>query len=408
VFAIEFFDTREYLKSMGLSSTQFHARQALLKRGLRSMIDQGKSLDLLFNHLIENVERQSDKMLVGIFLYDPEKNDLTVGAAPNLQPVYKQAVNGFRCGPDQPACGSAVFKKQRVIAVDVTTDPLWEKLRELAVSIGVRAVWSQPIISSDGNALGTVAFYHPAPKEPDTSDIMILEATAELAAGIIEAREEQARELIKTNAIGQPRHQCIVYGGPPSHQLTLFASLVKQKLSEGYRCLYLNSPAMVAGLRSSLSAIGVDVAREIAENRLILSSESSKDEFDISEMLGLLKEALDQSIKDGFKGLWASGDMTWELGKEKNFEKILEYEHRLEKLFIGNEMLQGICQYHKDSLPSSAVREGLMSHQYVFINETLSRANPYFVPSGKLEDCKVSDHQIDKSISELCQLRLTR
>ncbi len=36
--------------------------------------------------------------------------------------------------------------------------------------------------------------------------------------------------------------------------------------------------------------------------------------FDVPMMLANLEEALDQALRDGYKGLWATGDMTWEFG----------------------------------------------------------------------------------------------
>lgn len=181
---------------MNSSKVQFQTRKALLKRGIWTLLDQGQTLEMILVRLIENIEGQADKMLAAVFLYDPIRNDLTIGAAPNLQPVYKKAVNGFKCGPDQPACGSAAFKRQQVIAVDVRIDPLWKDLREFAEAIGVRAVWSQPILSKNGVVLGTVAFYFPEPKAPGSADIIVLEASASIAAEIIQARMDQAKALI--------------------------------------------------------------------------------------------------------------------------------------------------------------------------------------------------------------------
>jgi len=56
-----------------------------------------------------------------------------------------------------------------------------------------------------------------------------------------------------------PRHQCLIYKGSPSLQLSAIAALVRQKVNENYRCLYLNSPVMVAGMRCYLAAAGIDV-----------------------------------------------------------------------------------------------------------------------------------------------------
>ena len=48
---------------------------------------------------------------------------------------------------------------------------------------------------------------------------------------------------------------------------------MRRKLEERHRCLYLDSPPMVAGMRSYLSAAGVDVAREVGKGSLVLSSD---------------------------------------------------------------------------------------------------------------------------------------
>jgi hypothetical protein len=143
----------------------------------------------------------------------------------------------------------------------------------------------------------------------------------------------------------EPRHQCLIYGGPPSQKLPLLAAIMKRKLDDGYRCLYLNSAPMVAGMRSTLAAAGVDVASEITTSRLILSSEpvTTGREFDYGAMLGKLEDSVNDAVRDGYKGLWASGDMTWEFGPAKDFSKLLQYELGLEELFRNKKELCGIC-----------------------------------------------------------------
>lgn len=209
----------------------------------------------------------------------------------------------------------------------------------------------------------------------------------------------------------ESRHQCLIYDGAPSEQLPAIAAALQRKLNEGYRCLYLNSPPMVAGMRSYLSAKGIDVANEIAKGRLILSSEPTTladGGFDVALMLNKLEETLDQALKDGCKGLWATGDMTWEFGSEKNLEKLAEYEWRLEELIRKREGLCGICQYHQDTLPREAARRGLLTHRTIFINETLSRINPHYVSSKLLSGLLANSGELDQTITELCQLQRSK
>jgi MEDS: MEthanogen/methylotroph, DcmR Sensory domain len=97
-------------------------------------------------------------------------------------------------------------------------------------------------------------------------------------------------------------------------------------------------------------------AHEVAKNRLILSAGQAhltNGGFDIDLMLKGLENLLKNALRDRYKGLWAVGDMTWELGMERDPARLLEYEWRLEKMFHQHPVLSGICQYHADTLPRS-------------------------------------------------------
>jgi hypothetical protein len=177
------------------------------------------------------------------------------------------------------------------------------------------------------------------------------------------------------------RHQCLIYQGSPSQKLPMLAQILKSKLEEGYRCLYLNSAPMVAGMRSTLAALDVDIA-EVTKERLLLSCEPvSGSTFDSEAMLTKLEGLLDLAINEGYKGLWASGDMTWEFGPSRDFTKLMEYELGLEELFRRRTGLCGICQYHIDTLPADAVRQSLLIHPSIVINETLRIVNPHYLKS---------------------------
>jgi hypothetical protein len=185
---------------------------------------------------------------------------------------------------------------------------------------------------------------------------------------------------------------------------------MQQMLNANYRCLYLNSPAMVAGMSSYLAAKGLDVAHEVSNTSLILSSDQSHlsgGGFDVEKMIGKLEQAIVQALQDGYEGLWASGDMSWEFGTEKNLAKLLIYERRLEHLFLRQPMLCGICQYHGDLLPDKILRQSLLTHRAIFINETLSRLNGHYDESESVSDETLMKPELGETITHLRKLRDT-
>jgi hypothetical protein len=196
----------------------------------------------------------------------------------------------------------------------------------------------------------------------------------------------------------------MIYEGSPVKHLPGLARLTREKLRANHRCLYLNSPSMVAGIRSYLAADGLDVAQEVSKGSLVLSSawdHLADGVFDPAQMLSMLTDAVRKALADGYAGLWATGDMTWELGSEKNCAKLLAYECGLEEMFRNCPALSGICQYHRDTLPEDALRAALSKHRGVYLNETLSRINPFYSPAGSAAIPLLSASSLKEMIGRL-------
>lgn len=202
------------------------------------------------------------------------------------------------------------------------------------------------------------------------------------------------------------RHQCLIYSGSPEQQLPALAAETLKKLYEHCRCVHLNSPAMLAGLESHLAALGVNVEQERAQGSLVLMPGQNhllNGHFNVDSMLKALEEAIDGALNDGYRGLWASGDMSWELGPQKDFKNLLEYEWRLEELFHRRSALSGICQYNGETLPREVMRDGLESHTALFVNETLSMVNPYYVRRPLFTHGTMTITTLDSAIEDLCR-----
>ena len=201
-----------------------------------------------------------------------------------------------------------------------------------------------------------------------------------------------------------PRHQCHIYEGSPSQTLPAMAAVITRELRAKSRCMYLNSPPMVSGLKFYLASAGLDVEQETAKGSLILSSDREhliEGVFDPDHMLTKLEQAVEDAEQDGYRGLWATGDMTWELGPQQCKADLLRYECRLEEVFKRRPALSGICQYHVDTLPRDALRQSVLAHPGIFISETLSRVNHYYVPPPSCGRPGIDNGVLDQLINAL-------
>lgn len=139
-------------------------------------------------------ERQMDGALCSILLLSADGKHLVHGAAPSLPEFYNRAIDGLAIGEGVGSCGTAAFTGRTVIVEDVLTHPYWANYRDLAARAGLRACWSEPIVSGDNKVLGTFALYHREPCAPTPEEMALNRQAAWLAAIAIE-RASQLEDL---------------------------------------------------------------------------------------------------------------------------------------------------------------------------------------------------------------------
>jgi PAS domain S-box-containing protein len=169
---------------------QVEALLAAEKRSLE-MIASGASLTAILEDLCSAIDAQSPGVSSSVLLTDTEGKRLWPAAGPKLPRGWSQAIAGGAIGPRAGSCGTAAFRKKLVITSDIATDPLWVDYRDLALSHGLRASWSQPLISKNNEVLGTFAMYYAEPRSPANSDLQLIEAAGHIAVIAIERRRAE-------------------------------------------------------------------------------------------------------------------------------------------------------------------------------------------------------------------------
>jgi signal transduction histidine kinase len=140
----------------------------------------------MLDSLVRLIEHQSPAMRCSILLLDTDHETLRHGAGPSLPVAYCNAIDGLRIGPDRGSCGTAAYTRQTTIVSDIATDERWAEYRHLALPHGLRACWSTPILSADGECLGTFAMYYDEPRAPSHEAIDLITTAALLAGALIE------------------------------------------------------------------------------------------------------------------------------------------------------------------------------------------------------------------------------
>jgi len=172
--------------------------EALLagEKRLLEMVAAGNTLTSILDALCRLVEETASGCICGILLLDTSDTSLELARAPSLPSSYNEAILRWPVNPDSGPCARAVFLKEQVIVADVGSDLQWDAYgwRPLALSYGLRACWSTPILSSENAVLGTFALYSREPGEPTPQQQDVIEQMTHLAAVAIE-RQRAVEQL---------------------------------------------------------------------------------------------------------------------------------------------------------------------------------------------------------------------
>src|SRR5215471_14688652 len=152
---------------------------------LQKLIFAGSPLSEVLTHIAQLVEAQAEGMSCTIWLPDEDGRELYCAAAPSV-PGFSAEVGTMAVGPKGGSCGTAVYRKESVYVTDILTDPIWENYRDRMLPFGIRSVWSRPLFTSEGKALGTFSINYRESRSPGASDLQLIESASHITGIAIE------------------------------------------------------------------------------------------------------------------------------------------------------------------------------------------------------------------------------
>jgi diguanylate cyclase (GGDEF)-like protein/PAS domain S-box-containing protein len=160
------------------------------------MVAKSSALKDILNVIVKQIQQESPFSLCSVLLFDKANQCLKLGAAPDLPDFYNNAIDGIKIGANVGSCGTAAHLRERVIVDNIHTHRYWKNFTQLACEADVAACWSDPIMSSKGDLLGTFAIYKRFPSSPTKKDFELINFASNLASIAIEnsrAQEELER-----------------------------------------------------------------------------------------------------------------------------------------------------------------------------------------------------------------------
>ncbi|WP_019501399.1 PAS domain S-box protein [Pseudanabaena sp. PCC 6802] len=187
---------QQALNSKDSSDRKCTEFQLETQNALLSKIARDEPLSDVLHELIAFIEHCFKDALGSILLLESD-NRLCLGSAPSLPQGFNRAIeDGIAIGEGQGSCGTAAFRRETTIVIDIDTDPLWQEYKELPLAYGLRACWSTPIMASDNRVLGTFAVYYQEVRSPTALELESIGQAANIAGIAIE--REQAKRSLQT------------------------------------------------------------------------------------------------------------------------------------------------------------------------------------------------------------------
>jgi len=159
---------------------------------LQKLIFAGSPLSDVLATIAQLVESQAEGMSCTIWLPDGDGKELYCAAAPSL-PGFSAHVGTMSVGPKGGSCGTAVYRRESVYVTDILTDPAWDLYRDRLSPYEIRSVWSRPLFTCEGKALGTFSINYREPRNPGANDLQLIENASHITGIAIERHmKEQA------------------------------------------------------------------------------------------------------------------------------------------------------------------------------------------------------------------------
>src|ERR1700677_4780086 len=159
---------------------------------LQKLIFAGSPLSEVLTNIAQLVEAQAEGMSCTIWLPDEDGKELHCAAA-SRRPGFSTNVGLTAVCAKGASCGTAVYRRELVYVTDILPDPLWDGSRHLFQRYGIRSVWSRPLFTSEGKALGTFAILSREPRSPGANELQLIENASHITGIAIERHmNEQA------------------------------------------------------------------------------------------------------------------------------------------------------------------------------------------------------------------------
>jgi GAF domain-containing protein len=149
-------------------------------------IASGAPLPTVLTELTLACEEALPGCLASVMLVERSSNTLRCAAAPSLPRVCLEIMRSVEIAPGRGSCAAAAFSGERLVIDDLPSHPNWQEYADILAETGLRSCWTEPILSSKRDVLGTLALYYRDQRVPDEFEVTFMRTSAHVAGVAID------------------------------------------------------------------------------------------------------------------------------------------------------------------------------------------------------------------------------
>lgn len=203
---------------------------AMHQCGILANIMQGAPIAITLDAICRYIEDTLPGLRSSVALLDPQRQTLSVAAAPRLPEAYLAVLQEVPVSDKIGTCPRAAFANHAVFTDDIANDPCWREWHAIAEQHALRSCWSLPLQDGGGCVLGILGLLSDTPRTMSTSEHELVKCIQLLAAMAIDrdqlaASEDNYRAFFHNNpdaVFSADQHGLILEVNPAALSITGF------------------------------------------------------------------------------------------------------------------------------------------------------------------------------------------
>ncbi|WP_100636390.1 EAL domain-containing protein [Marinomonas sp. ef1] len=174
-----------------ITQTKIHE---VLHSKIVGSLARDEPLEMIMESVCHEISRLVDDITPAILLVNG--NYLQLLSSPKLPSEYKKFLQKTPLGSDVASSGTEAYLSLPVLVTDSESAPLWDNFRGpiLPLPCGYKGCWSSPIIGSQDESVGVIAFYRKDNHPPSLFERQLVKVLAPLCSLAFD-REKQRENI---------------------------------------------------------------------------------------------------------------------------------------------------------------------------------------------------------------------